>query len=365
MKYFVGLVILLHGLIHSLGFINAYSLTEIKALTQPISKGHGVLWLLAMVVIILFVVAWFTQHRFTWLLGFCAVLVSQILIILYWKDAKFGTLPNVMMLVVSLLSYGSYHFQQHVNYETAEFMKRSSNSVAILREEEIKALPEPVKKWIRHVGAIGKPKIKMARITQRAEMKMKPDEQHWMSASALQYSMIDTPGFIWTVNAQMNAWLNFKGRDKLVDGKGEMLIKLYGLITIVDASGPKVSEGSLQRYLGEMVWLPSLAISPHIQWNEINNMTATATMAYQGTTGSGTFYFNEEGDFVKFIAMRYLGNEPDATRHEWILQVNDYAVFEGIKVPSKMTATWKLEEGDWTWLKLEVTDIRYNTNSIN
>ena len=30
-----------------------------------------------------------------------------------------------------------------------------------------------------------------------------------------------------------------------------------------------------------------------------------------------------------------------------------------------MTATWKLENEDWTWLKLEVVDIDYNVDSHN
>lgn len=28
-----------------------------------------------------------------------------------------------------------------------------------------------------------------------------------------------------------------------------------------------------------------------------------------------------------------------------------------------MTSTWKLDAGDWTWLKLEVMDIEYNKYS--
>ncbi len=28
-----------------------------------------------------------------------------------------------------------------------------------------------------------------------------------------------------------------------------------------------------------------------------------------------------------------------------------------------MTSTWKLDERNWTWLKLEVTDIKYNKNA--
>lgn len=127
-----------------------------------------------------------------------------------------------------------------------------------------------------------------------------------------------------------------------------MLIKLNSLITIVDEQGNKMDEGSIQRYLGEMVWFPSLALSPYITWQEINETSATATMDYKGTKGSGTFYFNTEGNIIKFSALRYKGNEPDAKRYNWVLLVEEYKTFEGIKVPSKMTATWELEKADWT-----------------
>jgi len=36
------------------------------------------------------------------------------------------------------------------------------------------------------------------------------------------------------------------------------------------------------------------------------------------------------------------------------MNIPGYKLFEGIKVPAIMSATWKLDEGDWTWMKLEV-----------
>ncbi|MDZ7715333.1 MAG: DUF6544 family protein [Balneolaceae bacterium] len=93
-------------------------------------------------------------------------------------------------------------------------------------------------------------------------------------------------------------------------------------------------------------------------------MKPKATMTYRGTTGSGTFLFNDKGALVKFSAMRYKDNIPGAKRYEWLLTVDDYSVFEGIKVPSRMQATWKLDEGDWTWLNLEITGLQYNERAL-
>ena len=162
------------------------------------------------------------------------------------------------------------------------------------------------------------------------------------------------------MDVRINSFLRFRGRDKFEDGKGNMNKKMNSLINVVNEHGEKIDEGTLQRYLGEMVWFPSLALSPYITWEQMDNNTAKATMSYKGTSGSGTFYFNSNGDVTKFSALRFKGNEVEAKRYEWVMNITDYKIFEGIKVPAKMSSTWKLDDKDWTWLKLEVTDIKYN-----
>jgi len=158
----------------------------------------------------------------------------------------------------------------------------------------------------------------------------------------------------------MSSLAHIKGRDKFTDGKGEMLIRLNSLLNVVNEKGPKMDEGTMQRFLGEMVWYPSAALSPYVTWDPLDDRSAKATMSYLGTSGSGVFYFNENGDFTRFSAMRFMGNEPGAKRHEWIIRVKDYATFDHIRVPSKMEALWKLEQGDWTWLQLEIEDLQFN-----
>lgn len=85
-------------------------------------------------------------------------------------------------------------------------------------------------------------------------------------------------------------------------------------------------------------------------------------MTYKGTTGSGTFHFNDNGDITMFSALRYKDNVTASKRFDWVMKITNYKTFERIRVPSKLTSTWKLDNGDWTWLELEVTDLKYNKN---
>jgi len=299
------IIVSLHGLIHLPGFVKGFGYKEVKELTLPISKPMGFVWLTATVLFLTYGILYLANTKYAWLVGLVAVTISQILIILLWKDARFGTIPNILILVVSIVSCGSYNFQKRVQQETNHLL--SQNKIIedkIINENDLKKLPEPVKNWLRNSGATGKPFISVGKVMQNAEMQMKPDQSNWMSAHAIQYTSVDNPAFIWTVDMKMNSLLNFQGRDKFENGEGEMLIKMNSLINVVNEQGEKLDEGTLQRYLGEMVWFPSLALSPYITWEQKNNTTVKASMTYKGTSGDGMFYFNANGEVAKFSALR-------------------------------------------------------------
>ncbi|MBW7887219.1 MAG: hypothetical protein H3C35_02530 [Bacteroidetes bacterium] len=363
MKIFFGIFVLLHGIIHIIGFLKAFNIKTFTQIARPISKPIGILWLLSALFFSLFVILYFNHSDFSWIAGFTAVLLSQILIIQFWKETKYGTIANGIILLVSIFLFGMYTFHQRIQKETIQLLRQNKMSKdSIVTAEELKDLPKPVQQWLYHSGIVGKPYIRIGNVVQKAEMQMKPDAENWMRASAVQYTVMEPPAFLWTVDASMNSLLSFQGRDKFENGEGEMLITINSLIPVVNERGKKLDEGTIQRYLGEMVWFPSLALSPYIHWEKINDTTAQATITYNGTEGTGTFFFSSNGMVHKYSALRYKENDAQAKKYEWIMSIDDYKTFEGITVPSNMRATWKLEEGDWMWLKLEVLEIRYNEN---
>jgi hypothetical protein len=172
----------------------------------------------------------FLNYKYAWLIGLIAVILSQVLILFFWKDAKFGTIPNIIILAVSIVSFGYYNFQKIIQQETTQLLNKNVSAAnRPLNGSELTILPEPVTKWLKNSGAIGKPFISYGKVTQIAEMQMKPEQDNWMTATAIQYTAIENPAFIWSADVKMNNFLSFQGRDKFEDGKGEMLIKLNSL----------------------------------------------------------------------------------------------------------------------------------------
>lgn len=105
MKTAFIIFIVLHGLIHLLGFLKAFDLVEVKELKMPITKLSGIIWLLTS---ILFLVTAFLFHIssgiYIWL-GLTAVILSQTLIWRDWEDARYGSIPNLFFAVILILSF--------------------------------------------------------------------------------------------------------------------------------------------------------------------------------------------------------------------------------------------------------------------
>lgn len=362
MKAFFVFIVILHAVIHSLGFLKAFRLIELNQFTQNITKPMGVLWLFGFGFLFLSAVVFMLNIDWWWITGIAAVILSQILIVLFWQDAKFGTIPNIIILLVAIVAFAGWSSNRYVKNEITEmFSEYPVDKKEILTEEKISHLPTVIQRWLRNSGVIGKEIIHSVYLKQRGQIRMKPEQENGYNAQAEQWFTVDNPAFIWKVKVDMMPLVFFTGRDKFSDGKGSMLIKILSLINIVNSrDNEKINQGTLQRYLGEIVWFPTAAVSPFIKWEEVDSVTARATMTYKETTGSALFYFNENGDFIKFTAMRYMGTEKDSQLKEWTITLNEYKFYDGIKIPVKGEATWKLAEGSFTWYKLEIYDVKYN-----
>lgn len=103
-KIIFSFVILIHGLIHLLGFVKAYDLAPVEQLTEDISKIIGIFWLLVSVLFLATVFLYFTQNDVWWMVGSAAVIISQILIILSWSDAKAGTIVNIIIAIPIIMA---------------------------------------------------------------------------------------------------------------------------------------------------------------------------------------------------------------------------------------------------------------------
>ncbi|MEJ2006372.1 MAG: hypothetical protein P8X57_15730, partial [Cyclobacteriaceae bacterium] len=176
--------------------------------------------------------------------------------------------------------------------------------------------------------------------------------------TARQWFSTSPPGFLWAAEVG-NFPLTFRGRDLFTGDKGSMLIKIYGIIPVVNASGPKLDQGALVRYLSEIIWIPWAATSDYVTWEQINDRQAKASIRWGETAAFGIFTFDEMGRPIRFEAKRYYNRGNDATLEDWVVKVDpqSYTSFDGIMVPTSASVAWEIETGTFNWLKLDITEL--------
>ncbi len=363
----LALIILLgiHGIIHLFGFLKAFDVVEFNAISQPISKAFGLVWFFTFILFVFTILLLIFKPEYWWLIGFLGVISSQILILNYWSDAKFGTIANLIILISVMIAYSSFSFKNKIIEERIVMLENSKNITEdVITKETISGLPFIVQHWLMNNGTIGKSPISNLHLVQELELKLKPEKSKWNNGTAEQYITVQPPSFNWSISTQMNSIINVVGRDKFQNGHGEMIIKLFSLLPVAEAKNHEhVDKATLQRYLAEIVWYPSAALSSYIKWDSLSEYSALATMEFRGTKGSGEFHFDEKGTFKKFVAMRYQDiNSVIPT--EWTVVATKTEERNGIKIPVNCEASWKLESGNWTWLKLKIKDIEYNVKKF-
>ncbi|WP_266364657.1 DUF6544 family protein [Tellurirhabdus rosea] len=363
-------LLVVHGLIHLIGFTQAWGLSRLAEfsgktifpLGEQASKAVGLLWLVTCLAFLAAAGSFLLKRESWWMIALPVAVVSQLLVILYWPDAKAGTAANLLILLVAAVSLANWRFEESARAEAQTLLEQEADAPAsrLVTTEMLSELPPVVRTWLERANVVGKPFIHTVRLKQRGLMRTKSDG-NWMPVEAEQYFTVDQPGFVWKTQVRMAPLLEMTGRDLYRDGHGNMTIKLLSLVPVADARGNEVDQGTLLRYLSEIIWFPTAALHPYLRWEALDGRSARATMSYGSVTASGTFHFNEAGDVAGFEARRYMEQNGNYSLETWTTRGDTFKTLSGgIRIPTEGAATWKLKSGDFTWFKLTIEALDYN-----
>ena len=356
-------LIFIHALIHLMGFVTGWRLARIPGMSGetlvPFSlwmeKIAGIIWLAICIIFVLCGLGFLLRKEWWMTLGAIGVIISQLMVILFWQDAKAGTIANLIIAVGIVFSCGALVFSKQVSSEVKKIQDANAGAPArTVTREMLAGLPEPVERWLLGSGIVGRRAPHSMYLTQNGMMRSSPKQDRWMRVEAQQHITINEPAFIWKADIKMFGVPVIAARDRFVQGRGRMTIKPMSLITMDDASGGKIDQAAMQRYLVEMIWYPWAALAPFVKWEAIDSRSARVTMSYKGVSGSAVFHFDEAGDLVGFSADRYMGAGKDAALEKWIGTTRAYGTREGLRMPVGVEVTWKLRTGDFTWYRFEI-----------
>lgn len=367
MKTFISIILVLHGLIHLMGFIKAFNLAAIDQLNIPISKIGGIVWLLTAILFLLALALILYHADFWWIIALLAIMLSQVLIFQSWQDAKFGTIANLIILVPVIISALEFLPSSYINRYKTEVKSRLTpiHDTSVLMEEEIAHLPVLVKKYLHYTGAIGKPKVYNFRAVFSGSMKPKPDEK-WMEISSQQYNFFDDPARLFYVRGSMFG-VPFDGFHQFTGDHAIMLIRVANLFTVADARGDKMDQGETVTMFNDMCLLaPATLIDKNIVWEEINDTMVEGFFTNRNHTIAATLHFNASGGLINFVSQdRFMSSDgKEYLSYPWSTPVKGYKEMDGRRIPSLGDAVWQTPEGPFCYGRFEIEVIEYNLSEF-
>ncbi len=229
----------------------------------------------------------------------------------------------------------------------------------LITEAHLIGLPEPTQRYLSYAQVVGKETIRTVRLKQKGFMRQQPG-QKWLPLVAEQYFTTNPPAFLWHGTIHPFPLVSMSATDRFSDGHGNMLIKLLSFVTLADARGPEMDQGALLRYLAEIAWFPTAWLSDDIQWQAIDAQSVKATIRHRSVTASAVLYVNEQGQLTHLTAERYMEEHGHYRLEPWSGQYKEYQEVSGMRIPTKVEVTWHLAAGDFTWFRVELTEIEYN-----
>jgi hypothetical protein len=362
-----AIVLVVHGLIHVLGFAKAFGLADLPQLTQPIPPLLGVMWLLAALLFITAAAALFVWPRSWWAIGACAIVVSTLVIGRAWTDAKFGAPGNLVALIgvaFGFLAYGPVSLQAAYDRDVDDALARVATEESI-NDADLAHLPAPVQRYLRGAGVVAQPRVRNFRVRMRGRIRNGPDAR-WMPLTAEQYNFVDEPARLFYLNASMLT-IPVQGYHRYVGPSASMTVKAAALVPVVQVSGPEMDQGETVTMFNDMcVMAPATLIDPAIVWDEVDDRTVRARFTNAGHTIRAELSFNQAGELTNFWSADRYQTSPDGKnvkKVRWSTPLAGYRSFGPVRLASGGEARWHEPSGDYAYIELTLDDIQYNVQS--
>lgn len=375
MRALVTGLAMVHGLIHVAGFVKAFGLAELAALSGPVSPAAGVGWLVAAGA--LGVAAWarWVERDAFWVFGLVAVALSQTMIVSAWGDAWAGTLPNVVILAAAVHGFaarGPWSFWARYRAALAARPAPAATPPP-LTEADLAGLPEPVAAYVRRSGAVGRPRVWGFAARLRGRIRRVPTDP-WMPFEAEQRNDLrDSSRFF--LLAARRAGVPVDVYHAFADGAATMRVRLLSLLPLADARGPEMDRAETVTLFNDLcLFAPAGLVDADVRWPaEADGETSagegpgTRRVAAEFTAGGhtvrATLVFDAAGDLVDFVSDDRLAASEDGrsfTPMRWSTPVRGRRDHGGVRAFARGEGRWHAPEGAYAYLELELLELRIN-----
>ncbi len=235
----------------------------------------------------------------------------------------------------------------------------------VFNEADLKALPEPVQRYARLSGAVGRPVPWAMRVEFDALMRRKPGDGG-MKASSVQLNYFDPPSRSFHMRARMFGLpvgvLHHYGQ-----AEASMQVRVAGLFNAVDIRSRELFQAECVTVLNDLcIMAPGRLTDPRLAWKALDNERAEVAFTNQGLTVKAVLHVNAAGELVDFVSEDRLALQPDGTlkRFRFNTPLHGYRDYDGLRLAGEGEAVYAYPEGPFTYGEFKLKSVRYNAAAL-
>ena len=360
LRSLLAILLIIHGVVHFTGLIRAFMPSHFPVFTTYINKPTGLDWALAGSFFILAGVLLLVSNEYWWVITGTAILISQILIVFNWHDARFGTVVNVILLIAVFAGASVWNFRTRYTAAVERTVEQTRTlSVQRITEQDLAPLPQPVQRYLRATGVVGTVRPRSMRIT--FEGSIRGFDGPWMPFTAVQTNRFDEPARFFWIDATMKG-LPTKGLHAYENGKASMLIKLLGVVPVMEAHGPEMDQAETVTWFNDLcIFAPGALIDPRITWTEVDDHSSKAAFTHGALSISAILVFDASDRLVDFISDdRYALADGKAEPMRFSTPLRDHRTIQGLVLPGYGEAVWHRPSGEFVYGRFTLRSLDYD-----
>ncbi|RYY39667.1 MAG: hypothetical protein EOO08_10225 [Chitinophagaceae bacterium] len=298
LRLLLSVLLFFHGFIHVMGFARAIGTRDdsLRVLSNPL----GIAWLGTALLLMTAALLQLIGERVWWLPALCGLLVSQVLIISAWGDARWGTIGNVLLFLPAIGAFFSARFEQRYRNDVRHALQNEPPATTLLTEADLLSLPSPVRKYIRLTGAIGRPRPKSVRLVFEGTMRSRT--KSWFPFHSEQYDCFGKYERMFFMKADFGGWV-IPGYHYYAGGSASMEVRPFGIIPVVNLRSKELFRAETVTMLNDIcLFAPGALVDPRITWTSVDDHCAESHFCNEGICVHARLYFNERGELVNFVS---------------------------------------------------------------
>ena len=171
-------------------------------------------------------------------------------------------------------------------------------------EADLEDLPEPMARYIRFSGAVGKPRINAVHLLHAGRFKTSANAP-WMPIRGEYFITAIKPAFAWYGRLRVAPGVHVAAVDSYADGHGRMLVKAMSLFRIADDQSDLVSRSAFGRCVAELTMAPTFFLNrQHVRCTQTGHDQVRCTVADAGFSTDAELFINQDGSLNRVVVMR-------------------------------------------------------------